>query len=148
MKNLITLLILLISVVGYGQKIKGSLKDGGFQTGKPFFRTYDAVSTGKYNESSNGLIMSLPNDQRTIVFFNYEKKNQLKAVFENGKSSVLFNIHNVETEYSKYDGDNTTALVSHNDVPGGQARIKLNDDEFRIIFTETNDVIEFSMPVE
>lgn len=148
MKELTILLILFVSIAVHSQKIKGSLKDGGVQLGEPFSKTYRSISMGKHDPTTGWLTMSLPDNQRCTAYFNYDNKNQLKVVFGNGRSNVLFDIHDIEVEQSETVGEITRALASHKDMPGGKASIQIHDGGLLIIILESNTALEFTRPVQ
>lgn len=146
MRRFFLILMLLLSSITYGQKLKGNLKLGGEQDGEPFHITYDAIATGEIVPGSGYLKISLPVSQKTNVYFNYNNENKLKVVFQNGKSNVLYDIWNIEVEEDENIGKITTALATHEDVEGGKAKITLTNKMLRVVIVETNFAMELTLP--
>jgi hypothetical protein len=144
MKKIILLLLLLISTIISGQSLKGDLKKGGFQEGKPFSIVYSNVKIGTYNEYTESYNQNV--DRNSTVFFNYNNSNKIKVVFPDGQDNILFNIKNIKNETSSYFGLISEADANHKDIENGKAKIRFTEKDFQILITESKTVILFSYP--
>lgn len=147
MKKYILILMLLPASIAYSQTLSGNLKLGGVKKAKPFHITYNGIASGELIPGSGYLKISIPISQKSNVYFNYDNKNKIKVVFQNGKSSVLYDIWNIEEENDENLGKITTALATHEDIEGGKAKITLTNNMFRVVIVETNFVMEFTRPI-
>jgi hypothetical protein len=148
LKKIIIFILLFTASLGYGQNLKGSLKYGGRQDGKPFSITYALMMEGINDPEINISSNSLPAEVKTTVFFNYDNSNKLKVIFSNGKHNILYNIRNIYTRKPNSVGFITEADASHTDVKNGKAEIVFTDRDIQILIVESNKVITFLAPIK